>query len=229
VTILSYSRTRLQIGAALFSFSMLMVVLRFWVQDSIVPDRGPNPFATIQTDIILPIAMLIPIAMLGRLFYLMCGDLAAIRALPEGLQVTGFLGRRLLPWEGVLGGHRVNYGNFMHRNRWFNIRYFVDGSNRAVRVPLILTKRPSGGQMSLSEKIDRAREDALGRPYKPSGERIEGTGIDHDAAIARYLEAKAREAELGVPVAAPSAVPHAAAPALPPVPSRPAFGRKGLG
>jgi hypothetical protein len=87
-----------------------------------------------------------------------------------------------------------------------------------MRVPLILTKRPSGGQMSLPEKIDKAREEALGRPSRPSGERLPGTGIDHDAAIARYLKAKAEAAAAAPPdtPAAPREAPTAPARARPP-------------
>jgi len=221
---LSYSRTRLQIGTALFALSMLMVTMRFWVQQAVVPGRQYGPFNDLQTDILFPIALLVPATILGRLVFLMRGDLAAIRALPEGLQVTGFFGRRLVQWDGLLGGHRVNYATLFHRNRWFNIRYLVDGANRSVRVPLILTKRPSGGQMSLPDKIDKAREEALGRPHTPGGERIEGTGIDHDAAIARYLKAKAAASAAEPSLSAPPE------PSLAPRPAaRPAFGRKGLG
>jgi hypothetical protein len=189
-----------------------------------------NPLTAVQLDWIFPVMFLIAASIVLRMLYLLAGDLAAIRAKPEGLEVTGFLGRKLLPWEGLLGGHRVNYGNFLARNRWFNIRYMVDGGSRRVRVPLILTTRPSGGQQSLPEKIDKARDEALGRPSTPNGERLPGTGIDPDAAIARYLRAKA-EAAAAAPEQLASAGP--ADPVMevaqaPRPPARPAFGRKGL-
>lgn len=232
MTILTYSRLRLQIGAMLFSFSALGVIIRYWLVSSV--NTGPrfrSPAADIQLEWAFPLMFLIFATIVGRLLYLLSGDLEAIKALPEGLRVTSFFSRRILPWDGLIGGHRVNYGNFLHRNRWFNIRYLAEGSNRTMRVPLILTKRPSGGQMSLPEKIDQAREEALGRPYTPDGQRVPGTGIDHDAAIARYLKRKAEEAAAAA--AAPprptlaKADTEAAGPA--PAPVRPAFGRKGLG
>lgn|GEM_PF-5682755 len=225
MTILNYSRLRLQIGALLFTISALMVVARFWLVSSIDAGLASSMNSRIQLDWIFPITFLFAAAIVGRMLYLLTGDMAAIKALPEGLQVTSFFSRRLLPWDGLIGGHRVNYGNFLHRNRWFNIRYLDDGSNRTLRVPLILTRRPSGGQLSLPERIDKAREEALGRPSTGSGERLPGTGIDHDAAIARYLKAKA-EAAAAAPAAPVVAV---ASRPSPPRPVRPAFGRKGLG
>jgi hypothetical protein len=45
--------------------------------------------------------------------------------------VTSFFSRRILPWDGLIGGHRVNYGNFLHRNRWFNIRYLATAQQDA--------------------------------------------------------------------------------------------------
>jgi hypothetical protein len=175
VTILNYSRTRLQIGAAIFALSASLAIARYWLVSSINSGRTfRNPLSAIQLDWIFPIMFLIAAAITLRMLYLLSTDLVAIRSHPEGLEVTGFFGRKLLPWEGLLGGHRVNYGNFLHRNRWFNIRYMVDGGLGAVRVPLILTKRPSGGQQSLPEKIDKARDEALGRPSTPSGERLPG-------------------------------------------------------
>ncbi len=226
VTILNYSRTRLQIGAALFTLSLLGITMRYWFFSGIGGAFGRRPVALIQLDIVLPIAFLIAAAMLGRILYLLSTDLVAIKSLREGLMVRSFFGLRTIAWDGLIGGHRVNYGNFLHRNRWFNIRYLSAGSNCTVRVPLILTKRPSGGQMSLPEKIDKAREEALGRPSLPSGERIPGTGIDPDAVIARYLKAKA-EAAAAAPPEQPVAAVESAQPARQPV--RPAFGRKGLG
>jgi hypothetical protein len=227
VTILNYSRLRLQIGAVIFAFSAFAAILRYWFVSAVESGRDrQSPVADIQIEWVFPILFLIAAGMVGRMLYLMNGDLAAIRALPEGLEVTSFFSRRLLPWDDLIGGHRVNYGNFLHRNRWFNIRYLIDGSNRTTRVPLILTKRPSGGQMSLPEKIDKAREEALGRPSTSSGERLPGTGVDPDAVIARYLKAKAEAA-----AAAPPDTPAAPREPLPPPrePVRPAFGRKGLG
>jgi hypothetical protein len=225
VTILTYSRLRLQIGATLFAFSALAAVIRYWLVSSIdAGGRGwKSPAADIQLDWVFPLMFLFACAVVGRLLYLLSGDLVALKALPEGLQVTSFFSRRILAWDGLIGGHRVNYGNFLHRNRWFNIRYLAEGANKSMRVPLILTKRPSGGQMSLPEKIDKAREEALGRPSTPTGERLPGTGIDHDAAIARYLKNKAQAAAAAPPPQTPQP------PAPIPTPARPAFGRKGLG
>jgi hypothetical protein len=226
VTILNYSWTRLQIGAVLFTLSACLVVARFWLVSSINNGRTlRSATADVQLDWVMPVMFLFAASVVGRMLYLMSGDLAAIKALPEGLQVTSFFSRRVIAWEGLIGGHRVNYGNFLHRNRWFNLRYMVAGAYRAARVPLILTKRPSGGQMSLPEKIDQARDEALGRPCTPGGERLPGTGIDPDAAIARYLKAKA-EAAAAVPPAPQPAAAEANAPPL--VRARPAFGRKGL-
>jgi hypothetical protein len=244
VTILTYSRFRLQIGALLFSFSAFAVIARWWLTANVDAPftRNNRMVEGIQLEWIYPLSFLIFAAVVGRLMLLMAGDLVAVKALPEGLQVTSFFSRRVIAWDGLIGGHRVNYGNFMHRNRWFNIRYLVDGANRSLRVPLILTKRPSGGQMSLPEKIDRAREEALGQPFAPNGERLPGTGLDHDAAIARYLKNKAEAAAAAAagptaqPVPAAGAVAHPFSPPpagrepnLPPrQPVRPAFGRKGL-
>ncbi len=227
MTILNYSRTRLQIGALLFTLSAFLVAARFWLVSSINNGRTwRSPAADVQLDWIFPAMFLFAAAVVGRMLYLMSGDMAAIKALPEGLQVTSFFGRRVIAWDGLIGGHRVNYGSILHRNRWFNIRYMVAGTYRAARVPLILTRRPSGGQMPLPEKIDRARDEALGRPSTPGGERLPGTGIDPDAAIARYLKAKAEAAAAG-PVEEPVAADEPAQPPRQPV--RPAFGRKGLG
>ena len=240
VTVLTYSRFRLQIGALLFSFSAFGVIARWWLTANVdAPFSRTNRMVEgIQLDWVYPLSFLIFAAIVARMMVLMAGDLAAIKALPEGLQVTSFFSRKILRWDGLIGGHRVNYGNFMHRNRWFNIRYLAEGANKTMRVPLILTKRPSGGQMSLPEKIDQAREEALGRPFTPNGERLPGTGMDHDAAIARYLKSKAQAAAAAA-AAGPAARPQLAktdAPARqpeapPPIqaPARPAFGRKGLG
>ena len=226
MTILNYSRTRLQIGACLFALSALLLAGRFWLISGLADSTGAHVAVKIQLDWIYPAVFLCFAGIAGRMLHLLSGDLVAIRNLPEGLEVTGFFTRRVIAWEGLLGGHRVNYGNFLHRNRWFNIRYMVAGAYRAARVPLILTKRPSGGQMSLPDKIDKAREEALGRPSTPDGERLPGTGIDPDAAIARYLKAKAQAAAAAPELAPePIGVPTEPAPAR----ARPAFGRKGLG
>lgn len=227
MTILCYSRLRLQIGTLLFSLSAFGLIAKWWLTANVDPRwTGPDPFQGFELEWVFPIGFLISAAIVGRFMYLLGSDLAAIKPLPEGLQVTTFFGRRTIPWDGLIGGHRVNYGNLLHRNRWFNVRYMIGGATRAARVPLILTKRPSGGQMSLPEKIDKARDEALGQQYTPGGERIEGTGFDPDAAIQRYLRARA---EGGAPEPGPieSAPPaEAAAPARPA--ARPAFGRKGL-
>ncbi len=224
--LLSYHRVRLQIGACLFTLTLFGFVIRIWLATNVNPSwQRESPFEWVATDWAWPLGLALTAAVIGRMLYLGAGDLAALKPLPEGLQVTSFLARRTIAWDQLLGGHPVNYGNLFHRNRWFLVRYIQNGANRTMRIPLILTKRPSGGQMSLSEKIDRARAEALNQPYSPSGERIEGTGMDHDAAIQRYLASKA-----AAEAANPAAPAGAAAPALTaqPAPARPSFGRKGV-
>jgi hypothetical protein len=229
LTILSYSRSRLQIGIALFALTVLLVALRFWLVSAIAdltPSR--NPVVDFRLGWIFPVLFLVPAAILGRMLYLLSGDLVAIKALPEGMQVTGFFGRRMVPWRGLLHGHQVNYGNILHRNRWFNVRYMENGANRSVRIPLILTKRGSGGHMALPEKIEKARAEALGQTYSPSAaDWVPAEDFDPDAALQRYLQAR-KEA----PAAAAAGPPQPAVapePASPRQPARPAFGRKGLG
>jgi len=222
LTILSYSRTRLQLGACFFVLAGLLMMLRISIVSGFAGGRAWDPVANFRIDGLLVAFLLIAGAPLARILYLLAGDLAAIRALPEGLQVTGFFGRRLVPWDGIVVCHQVDYGNFLHRNRWLNLRYVENGASRAVRVPLILAARPSGGHMSLPEKIERARADALGRTAAAAADRPPGAEFDPDAAIQRYLKAKAEES------AAAPAAPAPEAPAPAPMRPRPAFGRKGL-
>lgn len=229
MTILNYSRLRLQLGALLFTLSTLAVVARYWLVSSLSSGAWRSSVSSVQLGWVFPLMFLFAAAVAGRMLYLLTSDMAAIRALPEGLQVTSFFGRRVIPWDGLIGGHRVDYGNLLHRNRWFNIRYLVAGAHRTLRVPLILTRRPGGGQMSLPQKIDQAREEALGRRFNPAGEPVSGAGFDPDAALARYLSAKQAAAEGGAAPQPKAPREARSPPRQPPIePARPAFGRKGL-
>lgn len=230
MVLLSYHRIRLQIGAFIFSMSATGFLIRISAEAFVDIPYDNDPMEGLAANLIWPLGMVLALAAVWRMIALGKGDAAALRVLPEGLEVSGFWRRRVVPWDSLLGGHQVNYATFFHRNRFFNVRYLENGANRTARVPLILTKRPSGGQMSLPAKIDKAREEAMARPYRPTGERIEGTGIDHDGAIARYLAQKAQaEAQPKAQAGSKAAVP-AAAPLQPAGlrPARPAFGRKGL-
>lgn len=231
MTILSYSRTRLYIGAALFSLTTFGFVIRIWVTQITNPLAGRSSFGALQLEWVYPLGFLIAAAALVRTLHLLNGDLAALKVLPEGLQVTSFFRRKTIAWDSLLGGHKVTYWTGLHRRRMFNIRYLDDGANKTMRIPLILAKRPSGGHMSLSDKVDGAREEALGRPSEAGGERIPGTGIDHDAAIARYLKAKGETAAtIGTPIAGKAPTADSRDQRMPAWPlARPAFGRKGLG
>ncbi|HEY0115870.1 MAG TPA: hypothetical protein VGB54_09125 [Allosphingosinicella sp.] len=224
MTLLTYSRSRLQIGIALFSLAVVGAVLRILLMSAVAPVMSGNAFFEFRLGLVLPMGLAITAAILWRMFNLLNGDLVALKTLPEGLQVTSFFRRRTIPWDSLLGGHKVTYWIGLSRRRRFNIRYLDDGTNRTMRIPLILAQRPEGGHESLSGKVENAREKALGRPLSPGGKRLPGTGIDHDAAIARYLEAKAQAAVAAAAIPEPSAEPALAA-----RPVRPAFGRKGLG
>lgn len=229
MVLLSYHPVRLRIGALLFTMTVFGLIIRIFLATNVNPSFvRENPFEWVATDWVWPAAMALAAAVVGRMLYLGAGDCVALKSLPEGLQVTSFFSRKTIPWDQLLGGHRVNYGNLLHRNRWFNVRFMKEGAYGSMRIPLILTKRPLGGQQSLPDKIEQARAEALNHPYTPGGERIEGTGIDHDAAIARYLANKAAAVQAAAPAPAPAAAALAQAGPAAPIPARPAFGRKGL-
>lgn len=224
MTILSYSRSRLQIAILVAALVGLGFVIRLGAASLIGdPIFGRNAYRDVKFDIVLPLLLALTCAAIWRFARLMNGDLQAIGARPEGLEVTGLFGRRTVAWDSLLAVHNVTYWFGLYRVRKCNIRYLQEGATKVMRVPLVLARQPHGGHMTLPDKVEAARAEALGRPYAPGGERIEGTGLDPDAAIARYLKAKAEAAAAGAgPAQEPRQAPAAARP-------RPAFGRKGLG
>lgn len=223
MTILSYSRSRLQIGMLVFALGAVGLFIKLILVGYLAGLVGANAILDFRMNIWLPLCLAVTGTVIWRLWTLSAGDTAAIRMEPDGLVVAGLFRRRTIPWNALLAAHIVGYGLGLYRQRWLNLRYLDDGATRAVRVPLVLTHQPGGGHMGLAAKIEQARANALGRPHAPGGERTEGAGIDPDAVIARYLAAKAQQA-----AAAPDPEPaheHAVAHRMP---ARPAFGRKGL-
>ena len=225
MTILSYSRGRLQIGMLLFALGAFGLLIKLTLIGYVAGVVGANAILDFRMNVWLPLCLAVTGTVIWRLWVLSAGDKAAIRMEPGGIVVTGLFRRRTIAWDALLAAHIVGYGLGLYRQRWLNLRYLDDGATRAVRVPLVVTRQPSGGYNALAAKLEQSQAEALGRPCAPGGERIGGSGLDPDAVIARYLAAKAQQAAAPQPATLPAT---AQEPIEPRAPARPAFGRKGL-
>lgn len=214
VILLSFDPLKLQLAMLAAAVSAIGAGARIWIAGWINSQIGLSGFLkSWRFEVVLPLWIAIALFLVYRLWTLLNGDHAALRATEQGLEVRTFLKHRIVPWHALLHSQAITNWYGPHRRKSFNIRYAQDGATHSLRVPVLLVARPVGGLTDLPDRIEKAQAAALGRG--PSA----GGAFDPDAAIRRYLDGK--KASAAAPLDAAAAVPP-----LQPAPARPTFGRR---
>lgn len=161
-------------------------------------------------------AFLVPLMTLACLHFawragsLACGDLLAVELTPTHLKLNSYRGLKLVRWADVLGARLE--ANMNQPQLCVATRSGGLFGGKKIRLPLGLTNLPPAEVGLLVAAIGQGAGSAPA-PNPVRDDSAPSPSFDPDAAIARYLERRAREAE---PVA----------PAAPVSPPRPVFGRK---